>query len=243
MDPDLLPWPGLQLGERILTDSNRSMVWQGMIGAERVAVRQSRRNSASLQWELDLIGDLGANDFVVPAVVPTDDGQMHVEGLVVQRWIDGREPATESDWRLVGAELQRLHVVAQSRNQRPGCCAVTELVQRRVSVDADLDLMPSNAADQVMAVFADFPDVPVSVIHGDPWAPNLRITDNGRVGMLDFDESRVDVVWHDLSNLGVQVLSDVDHARAQRLSNAWEAANGWQVENAYARRRLAALSP
>ena len=90
-------------------------------------------------------------------------------------------------------------------------------------------------------IFAEFADVPTSLIHGDPMDGNVRIDEDGGVGFLDWDESRVDLVWHDLSNLGVQVLGNEDHARALRLSNAWEAANAWVVEPDYARQRLDAL--
>ena len=83
--------------------------------------------------------------------------------------------------------------------------------------------------------------VEVAVIHGDPHPGNLRLDGRGRVGLLDWDESRVDLVWHDLSNLGVAVLDPEAHTRAEALSNAWEAANGWVVEPEYAARRLQAL--
>ena len=68
-------------------------------------------------------------------------------------------------------------------------------------------------------------------------SPAPGVLDRGR----DWDESRVDVVWHDLSNLGVQVLDDARHVAALRLSDAWEAANAWLLEPDYARRRLARL--
>lgn len=189
------------------------------------------------------MGDLDAAGFLVPVAVTTEDGRAQVDGLVVQRWIEGREPNSDPDWRAIAAELQRLHEFGRGRVQRPGCCAVTELADHRVSVDADLDAMPTEIVERLTSVFVEFTDIECSLIHGDAWAPNLRITDDGRVGMLDFDESRVDVVWHDLSSLGVHVLDEASHARAQQLSNAWEAANGWQIENTYARRRLAALGP
>lgn len=44
-----------------------------------------------------------------------------------------------------------------------------------------------------------------------------------------------------LRDLGVRVLDEATHRRAELLSDAWETANGWVVENAYARRRLASL--
>jgi len=48
-------------------------------------------------------------------------------------------------------------------------------------------------------------------------------------------------VWHDLSNLGVRVLDQDDHDRAQDLSNAWEAVNAWTAEPDYAATRLSRL--
>jgi Ser/Thr protein kinase RdoA (MazF antagonist) len=163
---------------------------------------------------------------------------MSCGGVVVQRWIDGREPATEQDWRLVADELQRLHRVCAGRPQRPGCVEVRRLTRRGASVDADLAVVPDDVAAELLAVFAEFADAPASVVHGDPAASNIRMTDDGRVGLLDWDESRVDILLHDLSNLGVQVLNDPDRLHAQRLSHAWEAVNAWTVEPAYALQRL-----
>lgn len=237
---DVSPWHGLVLGDEI-ADGNRNRVWRAAIEDHAVAVRQSRRSAESLSWELDLIDFLDRHDFIVPTVIATDDGRDHVDGLVVQRWVDGREPTTDNDWRDIATELQRLHAVTVDYPQRPGCCAVTELEVERRSGDADLDRMDPAAAELVLAVFADFAGTSLAVVHGDVWAPNLRITSSGRVGLLDWDESRVDIVDHDLSPLAIQVLDDNRHRAAQRLSHAWEAANGWIVEPDYARGRLAAL--
>jgi aminoglycoside phosphotransferase (APT) family kinase protein len=43
----------------------------------------------------------------------------------------------------------------------------------------------------VLGVFASLADVPVSLIHGDPGSSNIRISNVGKVGLLDWDESRV----------------------------------------------------
>jgi aminoglycoside phosphotransferase (APT) family kinase protein len=137
--------------------------------------------------------------------------------------------------------LRRLHDIGGNVAQRPDCCTIVELPSVGRSADAQLTDLPPDIRQTLVEVFESFDDVPVSLIHGDPGPSNIRITDDGRVGLLDWDESRVDVVWHDLSNLGVQVLSDEDHARAARLSDAWETANAWIAELDYARQRLAQL--
>lgn len=234
-------WTGLELVEQI-AEGNRNEVWRGRLGERDVSIRRSRRDAASLGWELDLLASLAIEGFLVPTVAPTDDGAPHDDGIVVQRWLHGRPPSSDDDWRAVADELQRLHrVTTPTFGQRPGCCTVIELDGHPRSVDADLDALPPAERERVVGVLAEFDDVPTAVVHGDPMASNIRIDDSGRVGLLDWDESRVDVVWHDLSNLGVRVLPVDDHRRAERLSNAWEAVNGWLVEPEYARHRLAML--
>ena len=233
-------WTGLELLDPV-AEGNRNQVWRGRLGDKLVAVRRSRRPPASLVWELDLLAHLEGLGFVVPPVVVADDGRRSVDGIVVQYWLDGHEPTTEADWRSVAAELRRLHSLTVDYPQRPGCSTVLELSSDGQSVDADLNRMPPDVAKRVVDVFREFIDVPSAVVHGDPAASNIRIGSDRSVGLLDWDESRVDLTWHDLSNLGVNVLDDDSHRRAQRLSHAWEAANGWVAEPAYARRRLAAL--
>lgn len=236
------PWAGLEA----LAPANggsRSQVWRGRLGPRAVSIRRTGRRGPSFEWELDLLEELTGHGFVVPTVVAADDGRRHVDGWVVQEWLDGAEPASERDWRLVAAELLRLHRLTVDHQQRPGCCRVDQLGPVRRSVDADLDAMPEQVRRRVLAEFASVSelDVDVAVIHGDPDPGNIRLDGEGRVGLLDWDESRVDLVWHDLSNLGVAVLDPQEHARAEALSNAWEAANGWVAEPAYAARRFQAL--
>lgn len=247
--PDPTPWPGLELGPPV-DGGTRSRVWRGRLvegaggraGSERaVAVRRSRRSGPSLAWELDLLTRLDAAGFLVPTPIPAADGRPHVDGVVVQRWIDGHPPTSDADWERVATELRRLHRAAIDVGQRPDCCAVTDLARHRRSVDADLDRVPATVERRVVEVFASLADRSPVLIHGDPGPENLRIGDDGRVGLLDWDESRLDLDWHDLSNLGIAVLDPADQARAERLSHAWEAVNGWVVEPDYARRRLAAL--
>lgn len=233
-------WSGLTLVEPVV-EGNRNEVWRATRHGEPFAVRRSRRSESSLRWELELIEYLSQRGFVVPSVVLTDDDQLHQDGVIVQTWIDGYPPNSENDWEAVAAELQRLHALTGDHVQRPGCCIVTDLRTHRVSVDADLDAMLVDDRALVEAVFAEFTDIPTAVVHGDPGAPNIRMTATEQVGLLDWDESRVDAIWHDLSNLGVSVLDQDEHQRALALSDAWEAANAWTAEPNYASARLARL--
>jgi len=237
---DVSRWDRLVI-EQPIAGGHRNQVFRGSCAGRPVSIRQSRRSPESLRWEVELIDYLAASHLWVPEVVPTIDGAPSAGDWIVQEWLDGEEPTSDTHWRAVARTLETVHELTADYPQRPDCCTVGELGARRRSADADLDLIPGDVEAVLLATFESLPDVPVAVVHGDPHAPNIRIGADGRVGLLDFDESRVDLVWHDFSNLGVQVLADADHARAQRLSHAWEAANGWVVEPEYARSRLAQL--
>ena len=77
-------------------------------------------------------------------------------------------------------------------------------------------------------------------MHGDPGAPNIRVTEAG-AGLLDWDEARVDYTDLDLAELPGCDLPPGRLAAARIAATAWEAANGWTVEPAYARRQLSLL--
>lgn len=233
-------WPGLEGIER-LTGGQRNEVWSASWQGTPVAVRRSRRSPASLRWELDLLVTLAREGLHVPELIPTSTGELHHGAFVVQAWVAGRAPSGDDDWRRVADELARVHALPTPFGQRPACCVVTELGTVGRSVDVDLAALPADVRTLVVDVFDSFTDAPVSLVHGDPGPGNLRIDAEGAVWLLDWDESRIDVTWHDLSNLGIPVLDGDTRRRAAMLSNAWEAVNAWVLEPDYARTRLAAL--
>ena len=134
----------------------------------------------SMRMGLDLLSLLSELEFGVAEPLPSESGVLVVDGVVVQRWIGGRQPSGRADWRLVADELRRLHRMTAYIPQRPGCCAVTQLRSVLRSVDADLGLLTGDVRYLVVDAFEQFDDAPVSVIHGDPGAPNVRLDDSGR---------------------------------------------------------------
>jgi Ser/Thr protein kinase RdoA (MazF antagonist) len=238
---DLSPWGKPPMVER-LSGGHRNEVWR--VGGDWVA-RRSRRSSASLEWELTLLDHLSRNGFTVPTVVQTRDGRRHAAGIVVQRWLPGHEPAGD-EWSRVEEELRRLHALMTGWPPRPDFPGTRELLTTDRGGDVDLTAMPAEAVAACRSAWralaapatGECPQGheprPPTVVHGDPCAANIRI-DGDRVGFLDWDEARVDHPWLDLADIPNSTLPP----RAKAATNAWEAANAWLLEPAYARRRLA----
>lgn len=238
MTVDLSPWgPAAVVGR--LGGGHRNEVLELRRGGERLVARVTRRGPESLDWELDLLEFLSANDFVVPEVAGTDDGRRHVDGVVVQRWLPGRAP-TAYDWPAVAALLERLHALTAGWPQRPGFASTRDLLTADRGGDVDLTAMPADAVTAVRAAWAAL-DGPHSVVHGDPGEANIRVTDDG-IGLLDWDEARVDHPDLDLADLPAPVLPHPRNRRARAAVDAWEAAAGWSLEPGHARRRLAELT-
>lgn len=213
------------------------------VRGRRAVARWSRRPPAALDWELDLLEFLLRAGCRVPEVIRTAAGARRDGTLVVLSWLDGDPPAGADDWRAVAAELRRLHALTAGWPQRPGFRSTLELLEATAGGDVRLDLMPPEAVRVCRAAWAELAGEPRSVVHGDPGAGNIRL-ERGRVGFLDWDEARVDVSLLDLADLPLPVIEGIAPerlARARRAADAWEAANGWQIEPAYARRRLARL--
>jgi Ser/Thr protein kinase RdoA (MazF antagonist) len=264
---NLEPWGPLTVVGP-LGGGRRNSVVEVRAGAERLVARRTRRSGPALDWELDLLDFLAGNGFVVPAVVPTVDGRRHADGVVVQRRLAGRPPVA-ADWPAVATELRRLHTLTAGWPQRPGFRSTVELLTADRGGDVDLSGMPpaavaacrqawaalspaGPAAAPVPAVTDGDPCAvasaessatsPVSavVVHGDPCAANVRVGDAG-IGLLDWDEARVDHPDLDLAELPGVPLPGARGRMARAAIAAWEAAAGWRLEPEYARRRLAEL--
>jgi Ser/Thr protein kinase RdoA (MazF antagonist) len=235
--PELAGWGDrLRLVDR-LGGGYRNEVWSAVHSGTRVVARRSRRSGPALDWELDLLAELTGAGFTVAVPIPTPDGRRRVGGTIVFSWLDGHPPADEADWRRVAGELARLHEVTRGHRQRPGFRSTQELLRHERGGDVDLSLMPADGVAACRAAWAALPAAAPAVVHGDPGPGNIRIVGT-RVGLLDWDESRVDNPMLDLTELPVPVLDPATDAVAKVAADAWEAANGWQAEPDYARRCL-----
>jgi Ser/Thr protein kinase RdoA (MazF antagonist) len=223
----------------VLGGGNRNTVLEVRREDERLVARESRRPPASLEWEIGLLDHLVSQGMRVPQFVSALDGRRYVGRWVMQSWLDGHPPRS-ADWPAVAAELRRLHRLTTGWPQRPQFASTRELLSADRGGDVDLAAMPATAVCECRRAWAQLAGRPEAVVHGDAGPANIRITSAG-VGLLDWDEARVDYTDLDLAELPIAVLPSDRLARAQAAATAWEAANGWLVEPAYARQQLALL--
>lgn len=242
MDQALAHWGRLTIVGP-LSGGNRNTVLEVRRGRQRLVARLSRRPPASLDWELALLDHLGRQGVRVPAIIPALDGRRHVDGVVVQTWLDG-DPPRPDDWPAVAGTIRKVHTATAGWPQRPGFAATSELLTAQSGGDVDLSVMPAEAVARCRAAWQGLTGRPVAVVHGDLSPSNVRIA--ASVGLLDWDEARVDCTDLDLADLPDAVAAQTglppERLRAARLAaTAWEAASGWTIEAAYARRQLALL--
>jgi Ser/Thr protein kinase RdoA (MazF antagonist) len=222
-----------------LGGGNRNVVIEIRLGDRRLVARRSSRTPASLDWEAALLDHLASHGVRVPVAVPALDGWRQVDGVTVQTWLSGRPPARD-DWPAVAATLRRVHHLTAEWPQRPGFASTNELLTADRGGDVDLSKMPADAVAACRHAWARLDGAPHAVVHGDPGPANIRIAGGG-VGLLDWDEARVDCTELDLAELPGRHLPPDRLNIARTAATAWEAANGWVVEPSYARRQLALL--
>jgi Ser/Thr protein kinase RdoA (MazF antagonist) len=222
-----------------LGGGNRNLLLEIRLGGRRLVARTSRRDPAGLDWELGLLDHLARSGLRVPETVPAADGRRHVDSVTVQAWLDGMPPAA-ADWPAVSAALRRLHALTSGWPQRPGSASTRQLLTADRGGDADLSAMPPDAAAACRSAWARLAGTPEAVVHGDPGPGNIRVSSDG-IGLLDWDEARVDYTDLDLADLPGSDLSPVRLDAAWRAVTAWEAASGWMIEPGYARRQLELL--
>lgn len=222
-----------------LGGGNRNLVLEVRIGRQRLAAHRSRRDPASLDWEIALLDYLADQGLRVPVAVPARDGRRHINGVVIQTWLDGTPPR-DQDWPAVADALHALHALTRAWPQRPGFASTRELLTTGRGGDVDLSLMPAGAVTACRRAWAGLAGTPEAVVHGDPGPSNIRITGIG-AGLLDWDEARVDYTDLDLAELPGSDLPLERLAPARVAATAWEAANGWTIEPSYARQQLALL--
>ena len=213
-------------------------VWSLRVNGHLAVGRLGVRSDADLAWETELLQYLDREGLTVPVPIPTTDGRLFADGVVVMTYIEGRPPATEADWRRVADTLRQLHRLTEGWPQRPDWRSSTDLVHAETGTKIDLRAMPPEGVARCRTAWARLVGCRTCVIHGNANnAGNVRITAD-RVALIDWDESHVDVPDLDLVlPYNAAGLDDDAYDTAAQASAAWEAAVCWDDE--YAVKRLA----
>jgi Ser/Thr protein kinase RdoA (MazF antagonist) len=220
-----------------LAEGIGSDVWSVRVNRHLAVGRLGARSDADLAWETELLQHLDREGLTVPRPIPTADGRLFAEGLVVMTYVEGGPPETRADWRRVADTLRQLHRLTQGWPQRPGWRSSTDLLHAGTGTRIDLGAMPTESVARCRAAWARLTGRQTCVVHGDPNPGNVRITAD-RVVLIDWDESHVDVPDLDLVlPHNAAGLDGGAHDMAAQASAAWEAAVCWDDE--YAVKRLA----
>ena len=213
-------------------------VWSVRVKGHLAVGRLGSRSDADLVWETELLQHLDREGLTVPLPIPTSDGRLFADGLVVMTYVEGGPPETRVDWRRVADTLRQLHRLTRGWPQRPGWRSSTDLLHAETGTKIDLGAMPTEGVARCRAAWARLTEHQTCVVHGDPNnADNVRMTAD-RVALIDWDESHVDVPDLDLVlPYNAAGLDDGAHDIAAQASAAWEAAVCWDDE--YAVKRLA----
>ncbi|KAA1180332.1 phosphotransferase [Rhizobium tropici] len=221
-----------------LTGGVANDVWSVRVHGQIAVGRLGSRADADLAWETELLQHLERAGMIVPAPIPTTDGRLFANGLVVMKYIEGGPPETMSDWRRVADTLRKLHRLTKDWPQRPGWKSSTDLLHAETGTRVNLAAMPPEGVARCRAAWARLVGRQTCVVHGNPSNPgNIRMTAD-RVALIDWDESHVDVP--DLDLVLPDNAADLDddaYDIAAQASAAWEATVCWQDD--YALRRLA----
>ncbi len=213
-------------------------VWSVRVRGQVAVGRLGQRSDADLAWETKLLQYLDHEGMTVPVPIPTTDGRLFADGLVVMKYMEGGSPETAADWRRVADTLRELHRLTQGWPQRPGWRSSTDFLHADSGTRVNLAAMPPEGVRRCRAAWARLIGRQTCVVHGNPSNPhNIRMTAD-HVALIDWDESHVDVPDLDLVLPdNAAGLDDVTYDIAEQASAAWEAAVCWKDD--YAVRRLA----
>src|SRR6195256_3133026 len=160
--------------------------WRVRVNGHLAVGRLGARSNADLALETELLQHLDRAGLTVPVPVPTSDGRLFADGLVVMTYVEGGPPETEADWRRVADTLRQLHRLTPGWPQRPGWRSSTDLLHAETGTKIDLGAMPPEGVARCRPAWARLIGRPICVVHGNPNDPWQRPHDRaaGRADRL-----------------------------------------------------------
>ena len=208
----------------------------------RLVAKTTRRTPRSIAWLRRVHERARAVGFVVPTLLPSRQGQLIVEGITVEQWIEG-VPASRVEREEATPLLQAFHEATRGWPQRPGFASSLALLRAWQGGDVNLASMPEDLVRLCRSSWRELASEPVSVVHGDLNPQNALRTPDGRLALIDWDEARVDVsILDEVAFSAPRIPIDEERwARGAWALKAWEVAVCWHTEPEYARRLAADL--
>src|SRR6266496_6336580 len=74
-------------------------VWSVRVNGHLAVGRLGARSDADLAWETELLQHLDREGLTVPVPIPTTEGRLFADGLVVMTYLEGGPAETQADWR------------------------------------------------------------------------------------------------------------------------------------------------
>jgi thiamine kinase-like enzyme len=202
-------------------------------GTKRVA-KTTRRFEAAMRWLQPVHAAAQRAGFVTPDLIENVNGTLVSESITLETFIEGQAPNLQQLKDML-PQMQTFHNLTRGILQRPGFASSIELLHGTSGGDVDLNAMPNDLVTLCRNQWRDHSGQVQSVVHGDLNANNVLITKDGKYGLVDWDETRVDISDFDTQALLQTSGAKLDSRKTNWL-DAWEVAVCWQIEPEYARK-------
>ncbi len=224
--PPISLW-GVSAALELLSGGHRNQVWRTRGLPQDVVFKSTTRSEQALDW-LSPVQDVARRcGFVVPQMLRSANGRLSEAGWTCETFVVG-EMIPRAGLAEIAASLSDFHTETCGWEQRPDFLSSIALISQDCGGDVDLTQMPTDVVALCRSAWLQLPEAPVCVVHGDLAPGNVLRCRDGRVALLDWDESRVDLPLFDTA-------PHIPRSRVERRAHlAWEVACGWQREPEYA---------
>ncbi len=212
-----------------LLGGHRNVAFRTTGRAQDLVFKSTRRSEAAICW-LRPVHRLAENaGFHVPKLIPSRNDTLIEAGWTCETFLAGRA-FERKDMPRVLPMIEALHSLGVGHAQRPGFLSSCALVTQGKGGDVDLSALPAPLARICKQAWAALAPAPSTIIHADLTPSNLIQYETGEIGLVDWDECRVDLPVFDTG-----YLAPPRSAQVALALKVWEMACSWQIEPAYAR--------